>query len=81
MILEDLDKGEPMKPTMTSMLHYRALTSHATEAIAIQKAEKWGNVAFVRGGVILTCSRSYVCSCLNAGQDLTVLADFDDDNR
>ncbi len=38
------------------------------------------NLAFVRDGKIFTCTRGYVCDCLNAGQQIEVLADHEQDD-
>lgn len=71
-----------MNPTQLLLrdpVKYKALKSHKTCGAAIDFARKVGNVAFVRHGVPLTCTRTYVSDCLNAGQRIAVLADFEED--
>lgn len=60
-------------------LRRRSLMGHESERAARNWAKKLGNVAFVRDGRFLTCTRSYVCDCINAEQILDVLCDHDAD--
>ncbi len=65
---------------MTSKeMNRRALAGYKSKEEAVAAAERLGNVAFVRKGKLLTCTRTYVCECINAGQQIEVLADHDSD--
>ncbi len=57
----------------------RVLGEYTTEAAAIAAAKRRGNVAFVRDGKFLTCTRRYVTACINAGQNIEVKADHEKD--
>jgi hypothetical protein len=65
---------------MTSKeINRRSLTGYKSREEAVAAAERLGNVAFVRGGKFLTCTGTYVCTCINAGQTVEVLADYEGD--
>lgn len=53
----------------------RALVAYASAEEAVTASVRLRNVAFVRGGKFITCTRSYVCDCINDGQAIEVLAD------
>ncbi len=61
------------------IMKQRALWNHVSAERAIAKAREFGMCAFRRGGRHFTCTRSYVCDCINTGQDIDVLADFEQD--
>lgn len=60
-------------------INRRSLSGWKTEERAIEAAQRLGNVAFVRNGKFMACTRSYVSACINAGQDIKVLADCERD--
>ena len=64
---------------MNDVTKSRALTHYKTERSCIQHAKLNENVAFIRDGKYFTCSRSYVCDCINAGQKITVICYYERD--
>jgi hypothetical protein len=61
------------------LMRQRALVSHETAGDAEDYARKWCCCAFVESGRFLTCSRAYVCDCINAGVTIAVLCDHEAD--